>query len=111
MGAVEISENLNAPLIIVATEFGKSARAVRKYFPQANILALTTNVKTARQLCIVRGVTPMVVDKIASTDDFFRLGKELAIKSGLAKKGDTVVMVSGALVPTGTTNTSSVHTL
>ena len=53
----------------------------------------------------------MVVDKIASTDDFFRLGKELAIKSGLAKKGDTVVMVSGALVPTGTTNTSSVHTL
>jgi pyruvate kinase len=111
MGAVEISENLHAPLIVVATQHGKSARAVRKYFPTANILALTTNVKTARQLCIVRGVTPMVVESISSTDDFFRLGKEYAIKSGLAKKGDTVVMVSGALVPSGTTNTSSVHVL
>jgi pyruvate kinase len=110
-GAVKIAENLHAPLIVVATEGGKSARAVRKYFPTANILALTTNIKTARHLCIVRGVTPMVVDSIASTDDFFRLGKELAITSGLAKKGDTVVMVSGALVPSGTTNTSSVHVL
>lgn len=108
-GAVEIAEHLKAPLIIVATEYGKSARAVRKYFPSSNILALTTHAKVARQLCIVRGVTPMVVDKINSTDDFFRLGKELAVSSGLAKKGDTVVIVSGSLVPTGTTNTSSVH--
>lgn len=34
-----------------------------------------------------------------------------ALKSGLARKGDVVVMVSGALVPSGTTNTASVHVL
>ena len=39
------------------------------------------------------------------------LGKELALQSGLAQKGDVVVMVSGALVPRGTTHTSSVHVL
>ena len=111
MGAVEMAENLNAPLIIVATESGAAARSVRKYFPTANILALTTNVRTARQLCIVRGVTPMVIDKITSTDAFCKLGGELAISSGLAKKGDTVVIVSGALGAVGTTNTSSVHVL
>ncbi|MDD6177395.1 MAG: pyruvate kinase PykF [Succinivibrionaceae bacterium] len=111
MGAVEMAENLNAPLIIVATESGAAARSVRKYFPTANILALTTNVRTARQLCIVRGVTPMVIDKITSTDAFCKLGGELAISSGLAKKGDTVVIVSGALGAAGTTNTSSVHVL
>ena len=52
-----------------------------------------------------------LVKEIASTDDFYRLGKEAALESGLANKGDVVVMVSGALVPSGTTNTASVHVL
>ncbi|MEI9172973.1 pyruvate kinase alpha/beta domain-containing protein, partial [Pseudomonas aeruginosa] len=34
-GAVETAEKLDAPLIVVATQGGKSARAVRKYFPDA----------------------------------------------------------------------------
>ncbi|RKF18509.1 pyruvate kinase PykF [Alginatibacterium sediminis] len=110
-GAVETSEKLAAPLIIVATHGGKSAKSVRKYFPQANILAITTNHKTAAQLCLTKGVVPHVVDSIDSTDAFYALGKEIALESGLSFKGDIVVMVSGALVPSGTTNTSSVHVL
>ncbi|BEU04665.1 pyruvate kinase [Agarivorans sp. OAG1] len=110
-GAVETSEKLSAPLIVVATEGGKSAKSVRKYFPQANILAITTNTKTAAQLCLTKGVIPHVVESIESTDSFYALGKDLAMESGLANKGDIVVMVSGALVPSGTTNTSSVHVL
>ena len=62
--------------------------------------------------CIVnRIVVAQVVKEISSTDDFYRLGKEVALESGLAQKGDVVVMVSGALVPSGTTNTASVHVL
>jgi pyruvate kinase len=52
-----------------------------------------------------------VVDEIASTDDFYRIGMDVALKTGMGVKGDIVVMVSGALVPSGTTNTSSVHVL
>ncbi|MDU7704485.1 MAG: pyruvate kinase [Klebsiella pneumoniae] len=110
-GAVETAEKLEAPLIVVATQGSKSARAVRKYFPDATILALTTNETTARQLVLSKGVVPQLVEEIASTDDFYHLGKDLALKSGLARKGDVVVMVSGALVPSGTTNTASVHVL
>ncbi|MDU0999603.1 pyruvate kinase [Citrobacter sp.] len=110
-GAVETAEKLDAPLIVVATQGGKSARAVRKYFPDATILALTTNETTARQLVLSKGVVAQVVKEISSTDDFYRLGKEVALESGLAQKGDVVVMVSGALVPSGTTNTASVHVL
>ncbi|WP_237386601.1 pyruvate kinase PykF [Xenorhabdus sp. Sc-CR9] len=110
-GAVEISEKLEAPLIVVATYGGKSARSIRKYFPNAQILALTTNEITARQLLLVKGVSTQIVKEIASTDDFYRIGKEAALTSGMAHKGDIVVMVSGALVPSGTTNTSSVHVL
>ena len=59
----------------MATQGGKSARAVRKYFPDATILALTTNETTARQLVLSKGVIPHLVKEIASTDDFYRLGK------------------------------------
>lgn len=110
-GAVETAQNLEAPLIVVATEGGKSAKSVRKYFPNATILALTTNAQTARQLLLSKGIITSVVNEIASTDDFYRLGKEAAIASGYGLKGDVVVMVSGALVPSGTTNTASVHVL
>jgi pyruvate kinase len=110
-GAVDTAEKLAAPLIVVATDGGKSARSVRKYFPTANILALTTNAKTAAQLVLTKGVRPVVVDSIANTDEFYVNGKELALNTGLGKKGDIVVMVSGALVASGTTNTASVHVL
>jgi len=110
-GAVETAEKLEAPLIVVATEGGKSAKAVRKYFPNATILALTTNPMTARQLILSKGIETRLVTEIASTDDFYRLGKEAALESGYGQKGDVVVLVSGALVPSGTTNTASVHVL
>ncbi|TCV99743.1 pyruvate kinase PykF [Biostraticola tofi] len=110
-GAVETAEKLEAPLIVVATEGGKSAKAVRKYFPKAEILALTTNPLTARQLLLTKGVSCQLVEEIASTDDFYRIGKEMALECGLASKGEIIVMVSGALVPSGTTNTASVHLL
>lgn len=110
-GAVETTEKLCAPLIVVATRGGKSAKSVRKYFPKANILAITTNEKTAQQLCLTKGVITCIVDQIDSTDEFYRKGKELALSTGLAKEGDIIVMVSGALVPSGTTNTASVHQL
>lgn len=110
-GAVEIAERLDAPLIVVATHSGKSAREVRHYFPKARILALSASPKTVNQLVLVKGVDPILVELFKSTDDFYRIGKELAIKEGHAKEGDIVVMVSGALVPSGTTNTTSVHRL
>lgn len=109
--AVETAEKLAAPVIVVATEAGKSARSVRKYFPTAKIIAVTTNSKTAAQLCLSKGVTPVVVESIENTDDFYRQGMEIALEMGYGNKGDVTVMVSGALVPSGTTNTSSVHVL
>ena len=111
LAAVDACETLRIPLIVVATEHGNAPTALRKYFPTSHILALTPNLKTARQLCLVRGVIPKVVDRITSTDQFFALGKKLALETGLAKSGDNICLVSGALVPSGTTNTFSIHTI
>ncbi|MCR3754814.1 MAG: pyruvate kinase I [Candidatus Westeberhardia cardiocondylae] len=110
-GAVETSEKLKSPLIIVATAWGRSAKAIRKYSPNANILAITTNELTSRQLLLCRSVYCSLVDRIDSNDDFYKIGKIIAIERDLAKKGDIIVMVSGGLVPTYARNISSVHVL
>ena len=111
LSAVEASENLHTPLIVVATERGHAPMALRKYFPSSHILALTSNVKTARQLCLVRGVIPKLVDKIQSTDQFFQLGKSVSLETGLAKPGDKICLVTRAMAPAGTTNTLSIQTI
>ncbi len=110
-GAVKTADILAAKLIIVATEQGKSARSLRKFFPKAQILALTSSEKTANQLSLSKGITTSLVPQQENTDAFYKLGKELAVEHGFVKSGDVVVMVSGALVASGTTNTSSVHVI
>ncbi|WP_022940136.1 pyruvate kinase PykF [Psychromonas hadalis] len=110
-GAVVNAEQLDAKLIIVATGEGKSARSVRKYFPTAQILALTSNPKTRQQLALTKGVSAKVIEPQDTIEDFYKLGMDLAKELGLVKSGDKVVIVSGALVASGTTNTSSVHVI
>ncbi len=109
--SVDISRKLNSPLILVFTRAGKSAKFIRKYFPKSLILALTKNEYVARQLILSKGIIPMIIKSINSTDDFYRIGKELSISTGYAKVGDIVVMITGALVSSGTSNTTSVHVL
>lgn len=111
LGAVDIAEKINAPLIVVATLSGKSAWALRQHVPRAHILALTTKTHVAQQLLLCRGVTPLVVAPFAGTEDFYRVAKAAALSSGLAQVGDKVVLVSSALVHHDDTYTSSVHGL
>jgi len=111
-GAVEAAEKLNAKLIVVSTETGRAARNVRKYFPTAPILAVTTNEQTARQLMLSKGVEAAVTEKITSTDDFYAKGVALAKESGLAQSGDLIVMTAGIPVgETGTTNMFKIDVL
>ncbi len=110
-GAVKTADILAANLIIVATEQGKSARSLRKFFPRSQILALTSSEKTANQLSLCKGINTDLVPQQANSDAFYQLGKELAVEHGFVKSGDIVVMVSGALVESGTTNTASVHVI
>ena len=110
-GAVKNAEQLDAKLIIVATGAGKSARSLRKYFPKTKILALTSNPKTAQQLALTKGVSAKIIEQQNTMENFYQLGMNMAKELGLVEIGDKVVMVSGALVAEGTTNTSSVHVI
>ncbi len=108
--AVDSARDLSIDLIAVATLGGKSVKSVRKYFPRAHILALTTNEKTANQLCLTKGVHTEVVGAVEHIGATQQRAKDLALSSKLVAKGARLVVVSGALIPEGTTHNVSVHT-
>lgn len=108
-GTAEVSEALGAKVIVVATQSGRAARDMRKYFPTATILAITNNEKTANQLMISKGVVPFVDGNAESLDSFFALAEKTAVELGLAQAGDIIVATCGEKVfEQGTTNSVKV---
>jgi pyruvate kinase len=104
-GTAEISESLNTKVIVVATQSGRAARDMRRYFPKAEILAITNNEKTANQLLIVRGITPFIDGQPENLDSFFHLAEKVSVDLKLAKKDDVIIANCGeSIFKVGTTN-------
>ena len=104
-GTAEISESLNTKVIVVATQSGRAARDMRRYFPKAEIVAITNNEKTANQLLIVRGITPFIDGKPENLDSFFQLAEKVSVDLKLAKKDDVIIANCGeSIFKVGTTN-------
>lgn len=108
-GTVDVAEAIDAKLIITATKTGRSAKAVRKYFPTAHILAITNSKKTANHLVLSRGITSILVDQELSLEEFFDLAEVKAAEIFGIKKGELIVASCGETVfSTGTANTLKV---
>jgi pyruvate kinase len=97
--ACNLAEDIGAAAIISFTQSGLTARLVSKFRPACPILALTPLPETYRRLGLVWGVTPVMVTGLKTTDDVIDRAFEAARKSGLAKRGQKVVITAG--VPLG----------
>lgn len=108
-GTADVSEELKAKVIVVGTQSGRAARDMRRYFPEAMILAITNDEKTANQLTISRGVVSYFTTEVKTLEDFFRVGERAAVELGIAKAGDILVATCGESVfQMGTTNSIKV---
>ena len=103
---------LNAPVLIVFTKSGFSARIVASHRPSVPILVLTDIPRTFRQMAMVWGVIPELVPHCNTYDEMVRLALEAVQRRGLARAGDRVVVTAGVPfdVP-GTTNLMKVETV
>jgi pyruvate kinase len=103
---------LEAPVLIVFTKSGFSARIIASQRPNVPILVLTDVPRTYRQLALVWGVVPELVPHTDTYDEMVKLALEAAVRRKLAKSGDKVVVTAGVPfdVP-GTTNTIKVETV
>src|SRR2546426_81619 len=105
IGTHAVARMLRPPLIVTLTKGGFTARKVAALRPPVPILAVTTEASTLRQLALVWGVAPVVVDHVPGYDAMLEVVRDLILKRGLARPGDRIVMTAG--VPwevSGTTN-------
>ncbi|MGL6098147.1 MAG: pyruvate kinase PykF [Fusobacteriaceae bacterium] len=109
MGTVNTAEAIEAKVIVTATKTGRSAKAVRKYFPNAHIIAVTNNEKTANQLVLTKGVTPVLMEGVATLEEFFPIAEKLAKEIFGLKAGDFMLASCGEeIFKEGTANTMKV---
>ena len=96
---------LGAPLVVVFTKSGFSARIVASQRPEVPILGLTPVERTFHQLALIWGVIPALAPPIDSYVQMFEFARKEILRRGLAKVGDRVLVTAGVPfdVP-GTTN-------
>jgi len=103
--AVAAARMLRAPMIVTFTKSGFSARVVSACRPPMPVLGVTDGERTYRRLALVWGVVPMLAGGPPNYDAMLDAARGRILDSGLAKKGDRVVVTAGVPfdVP-GTTN-------
>ncbi|MGQ9523221.1 MAG: pyruvate kinase [Armatimonadota bacterium] len=107
-----IARDLGAAAIMASTFSGYTARMVSRYRPKTPIIGVTANPATYRRLALSWGVRPLLVERAKNTDDTISFAVEGALREGLVKRGDLVVITAGvpAGVP-GNTNLIKVQTV
>ncbi|MCA0376693.1 MAG: pyruvate kinase [Gemmatimonadetes bacterium] len=103
---------LEAPLVVVFTKSGFTARIVASHRPSVPILALTDEPRVCRQLELVWGVVPRLVPTARGYDHMVAMALREALDLHLVTKGDRVLVTAGVPfdVP-GTTNLLKVETV
>ena len=87
--------DVGAKAIAVCSISGVTARMVSRFRPPVDIVAITVNEKTYRQLSLSWGVTPMLSEVYRSTEVLFYEALKTAKSVFSLQKGDIVVITGG----------------
>jgi len=108
-GVIDICESLSIDKIVVATGTGKTARVISSFKPKQPIIAFTANDTFKRQLQGTWGVTPAVLYTTdEDRDKGIRKIASKAIKDGLVKPDDLILIIRGTTPITKRTNSLEV---
>jgi pyruvate kinase len=93
-----VTERLDAPVIVVATDSGRTALALSNRRPAATVLAVTPSEQVARVLTVCWGVTPLVQPGPASAEQQLDLGIQWARSNQLVAPGQHAVLLRGQVL-------------
>ncbi len=91
----QIAHQINAKAILTFTSGGTTALRVSKYRPKQPIIAVTHNEKVVRRLSLPWGVIPVYRSEPGELEKVFEISKEVALRTGVAEKGDNIVITAG----------------
>ncbi len=104
----DTARELGAACIVTITQSGYTARSVSKFKPSCPIMACTTSERVQRQLSLVWGCTPLLVDynEKDSTDQVFAKAVKKIEEMKIVRPGDVIVLSAG--VPVGVAGTTNI---
>lgn len=104
--AASLAYRLGNRPIIIGSVSGKTARQLSSFRPDIKIIVATHDEYIARQLSLVWGVSPIVVDTSEIGHQFVVRAYKKALSDGLLSEGEQIVAVWGAAIgESGTTDT------
>ncbi len=110
--ACQIAHQVNAKCIVAFTTGGTTALRLSKYRPQQFIIAVTPLETIVRRLSLPWGVLPVRKPELKNLEEGFGLAAEVALETGIAEKGDLLVITAGIpLRVPGSTNLVKVHSV
>ena len=90
-----MTEQLDAPLIVVSTSSGRTAVALSNRRPTATILALTSTEAIARTLALCWGVMPLVRPNLLSAEDELKFAIDWAKSHSVVRSGQYAILLRG----------------
>jgi pyruvate kinase len=110
LAANEVAEFVGARFLCIFTESGDTARRMSRLRPRIPMMAFATDPAIRRRMAITWGIQSTLVEHVPHTDRMFIQVDDYFLSNGLAKEGDTVVVVSGSPPGiAGSTNDMRVH--
>ena len=108
----QIARELDAKAIISCTSSGNTSRVISKFRPRTTIIAATTTETVARQLSVVWGVYPLVIQQAHETDELIERAIVSGLSEGYLEEGDLTVVTAGVpLGVSGSSNLIKVHVI
>lgn len=104
--AKSIATTVSATAIICFTMSGSTARRIARERPSVPILVLTPKLETARRMGLLWGTHAVHTKDVDSFEDMVAKAKRMALRQGIAKAGDRVIVCAG--VPFGTPGSTNV---
>ncbi|MBN2594656.1 MAG: pyruvate kinase [Sedimentisphaerales bacterium] len=106
----QIVEDIDAKLVAVWSQSGSSARFLSKTRIDVPILALSSDERSCRQMCLHYGVIPCCQPIPEDISQFTSLVDKLILDNNWAQAGDMIILMPGQPISSaGTTNSIHIH--
>lgn len=88
----EVAMQTESSSIFSLSAHGNTPKALASFRPDCNIIALTPEIRTARQMNLTWGVYPIFIEKADTPNNMIQQAINIAKEEGIVKEGDTVVI-------------------
>ncbi|MEZ5216781.1 MAG: pyruvate kinase [Ilumatobacteraceae bacterium] len=94
--AFRAASDIGISAILCCTRSGRTVRAMARFRPTCQLVGLSPDARTVRQMAISWGVQPMEVDTYHATDELVWFAVERAVQATHIRPGEQVIVLAGA---------------